>query len=169
MILVITSSLQVQQSIPPLVETLGESIHMAPSLRHATTLLKSNEYSVVVLDQLLVDSEPTESESLMLHTGTAIPIFVNFGINGPQRFVQELKFALRRRDRELSAAKNAIEQSVRKEWSGKITAMLLCCETAMQMPELPQAAQAKLNDVHQLAQELRGWLVTSAVAGSAPR
>jgi hypothetical protein len=164
MVLIVTPSSKVQESIPSIIEAIGESVHVAPSLRHAATLLRTGEYSVVVLDQLVLDSEPAESDTLMLHIGTAIPLCVNFGITGTQRFLGELKSALQRRNKEIASAKSAAEQSLRKEWSGKVTAMLLSCEMALEAPELPLVAETKLRDVYQLAQELKGRLTESMSA-----
>ena len=156
MILVITPSAKVQEAIPIFVEATSEPVHVAPTLRQAAVLLRAQDYSAVVLDQVFLDAEPDETEVLMQHTGTAVPVYVNFGISGTQRVISELRSALQRRKRELASAKDAAERAFRNELSGSVTAMLLSCEMALQVPELPGAAEAKLKAVYELAQELRG-------------
>lgn len=159
MILVISSSAKVQEAAPTFVEATAGPVHIAPSLRQAAVLLRAHEYSVVVLDQALLDSEPEESEVLTQHTGTGIPLCVNFAISGVPRVAREIRSALQRRKRETVAAKEAATQSLRNELKGNVTAMLLSCEMALQVPELPQAAATRLKSVYELAQEMRDKFV----------
>lgn len=162
MILLITPSAKAQECIPALQEATSEPAHAANSFRQAATLLRAQEYSAVVFDQALLDAEPGESEVMLQHIGTAIPVYVNFAISGTQRVVRELRSALQRRKREIAAAKQAAEESFRNDLKGNLTAMLLSCEMALKVPELPQIAEAKIRAVYEQALELRGKLGADA-------
>ena len=155
MILVITPSANIQSCIPAIQEASGESVQVTTGLRPATLLLRTQEYSAVVFDQVLMDADPDESEIIMQYLGAAIPIHVNFAITGAQRLVRELRMGLQRRKREVKTARAEAEKVLRSELKGNVTAMLLSCEMALGLPDLPAGAEEKLQVVHGLAEEIR--------------
>jgi hypothetical protein len=157
MILLITPSAKVQECAKALEEATSEALQVAPSLRHAATQLRSEEYSVVVMDQFLVEAEPEESDLVLQHIGTAIPVYANFAISGVDRVVRELRAALHRRKREVLTARKTAEQMLRNELKGTVTAMLLTCELALQAPDM-SAAEGKLRRLYELALEMRAKL-----------
>jgi len=69
--------------------------------------------------------------------------------------IRELRSALRRRAREVLVARQEAQQTLRHELRETITALLLSCEMALQVPELPPIAEAKMRSVHELAGEMR--------------
>jgi hypothetical protein len=79
---------------------------------------------------------------------------VNFAISGTARIERELRSALQRRKREMLAAKEEAEQVLRHELNDTVTALLLCCEMALQVPDLPESAETKLQTVGALAREV---------------
>jgi hypothetical protein len=153
MILLITPSAKVQQCTKVLEDATSETAQVAPSLRHAAAQLRSEEYSAVVVDQFLVEAEPEESELVLQHIGSAIPIYVNFAISGIDRVARELRAALHRRRREVTVARQAAEEMLRNDLKGTVTALLLSCELALQAQDLP-SAEAKIQRVYELALEM---------------
>lgn len=158
MILLITPSSKAQECIPAMQEATNEPAHVAGNFRQAAVLLRAQEYSAVVFDQALLDSEPDESEVMLQHIGAAIPVYINFGISSTPRVVRELRSALQRKKKESVAAHHAAEESLRNHLKDNVTAMLLSCEMALKAPELPQPAEAKLRAVYEQALEMRGKL-----------
>ena len=75
-------------------------MQVAATLRDAATQLRAHEFSAVIFDQALLEAEPDESELVLQHTGTAMPVHVNFAISGVARVVRELRAALRRHQSE---------------------------------------------------------------------
>src|SRR5271155_4767444 len=75
--------------------------------------------------------------------GTAVPVYSNFAIHGIERVSRELRSALHRRNRELQAARREAEQTLRSELKDTITALLLSCELALDVPNLPLFAGDK--------------------------
>jgi hypothetical protein len=155
MILLITPSARAQECAAALQQATNEPAQVATALHQAATELRAQEYSAVVVDQSLLDAEPDASEMVMQHIGTAMPVHVNFAISGIERVVREVRAALYRRKREVLVARQAVEQALRSELKGTITAMLLSCELALQAPNLPNAAEAKIRAAYELARELR--------------
>lgn len=157
MILLITPSAKVRDAAKRLEEALGETTQVAATLRQAASQLRSEEYTAVVMDQSLLESEPDESERVLQHIGTAMPVHINFAISGVERVLRELRAALHRRKREVMAARQMAEQSLRNELKGPLTALLLSCEMALQASDR-EAADSKIRRAWELAKEVRAKL-----------
>ncbi|HWY55385.1 MAG TPA: hypothetical protein VNZ03_13025 [Terriglobales bacterium] len=155
MILLITSLAKVQDCAKALQEVTGEPVQVAANLREAIAQLEAHEFSAVVLDQLLLDAEPDDVETIFKHVGTAVPVYSNFAISGIERVSRELHSALHRRKRELQRARQEVEQDLRSQLRGTVTALLLSCEIALGVPDLPLLAETKMRAVDALAKEMR--------------
>jgi len=158
MILLITPYARAQECSEAMEEATAETTQVAENLSDAATRLHAEEYSAVVIDQSLLEADPDESETVLQHVGTAVPIYVNFAISGKERVVRELRTALRRRTCEQLIARKAAELALRSDLNGAVTAMLLSCELALELPNLPILAREKIRTVHDLARELRRCL-----------
>ncbi len=90
--------------------------------------------------------------------GTAVPVYVSFAVNGIDRVVRELRIALQRREKEGQIARRIAERELRNQLKGTATAILLSCEMVLKSPNLPAAAQNRMQTVHGLAQEMCGKL-----------
>jgi hypothetical protein len=155
MILLITSLAKAEECAKALQEATAEPTQVAATLREALAQLQAHEFTAVVVDQLLLDAEPDDFETIIKHMGTAVPVFSNFAISGIQRVSRELRSALLRRKRELSLARQEAEQSLRSELKDTITALLLSCEMALDVPNLPLFAETKMRAVDALAKDMR--------------
>jgi hypothetical protein len=155
MILLITPSARAQECAEALQQATSETTHVASTLQEAVMQLRAQEYSAVVVDQSLLDAEPDASEMVLQHIGMAMPVHVNFAISGIERVVRELRAALCRHKREAIVARQAAEQALRSELRGTLTALLLSCELALQAPNLPGVAEAKIRTAYDLAREIR--------------
>jgi hypothetical protein len=155
MILLITPSARAEECVAAFQAATNEPAQIATSLRQAVAQLRVEEYSAVVIDQSMLDAEPDESEMLLQHMGAAMPVYVYFAVSGIERVVRELRAALCRRKREVLMARQGAEVALRSELKGTITALLLSCELALQVPNLPKAAEAKIQAAYDLAREMR--------------
>lgn len=133
----------------------GKVTEWAPTLQEAASRLRDQMYSVAVIDQFLLETDVEASEQLVEHLGTAVPVYVNFAITGIERLVREVRFALHRRKREESSARRAVQDQMRSEMRETLTAMLLSCELAMAVPDVPMPAAEKIRSIDMLARELR--------------
>lgn len=158
MILLITSSPRAQECAAVMQDATGESTGCAESMRAASKLLRSAEYSALVIDQYLVECDPTGTEVLLQHAGAAIPVYVNLAISGSERVARELKHAMRRNQKEREAAHRQAELAIRNELKDSVTALLLSCELALAVPQVPPAAQAKMRSACELAKSIRSRL-----------
>ena len=155
MILIITPSARGQQCADALKASTGNPTHWAQSLQDAASRLREQMYTAVVIDQFLLETDPEEADRVLEHLGTAFPVHINFAVTNLERLVREVRSALHRRQREESAARAAVEDQMRSEMRETLTAMLLSCELAMSVPDLPAPAVEKIRSIDNLARELR--------------
>jgi len=155
MLLLITPSARGLECTATLKESTGNETHWAESLQQATARLREQSYAAVVIDQFLLENEPAESDQVLEHLGTAYPLYVNFAVCGMERLVREVCSGLRRRKREEAQARRSVELQFRSEMFETLTAMLLSCELAMAVPNVPAPAAAKILAVDNLAREMR--------------
>jgi CheY-like chemotaxis protein len=155
MILLTTPSARGQECVASLQEATGEETHWAQNLQQALARLREQPYSVVVLDQFLLENEPGESDHVLEHLGTSFPVYLNFAVSGMQRLLREVRSALHRRQREEIQARRSVEQQVHSEMFESLTTMLLSCELAMAVPGVPAPAAEKIRIIDNLARDLR--------------
>jgi signal transduction histidine kinase len=155
MILLITSSANGPLCAESLHAATGQETHWAQTLQAAATRLREQTYSAAVIDQFLLETEPVESDQMIEHLGTAFPVYLNFAVTGMERLVREVRSALHRRKREEEAARRAVAEQMHSEMRDTLTAMLLSCELAMSVPDVPHPAIEKIRAIDNLARELR--------------
>lgn len=155
MILLITPSARIKECAQTLESATNHPVHTATSLQEAGSRLREQEYVAVVIDQFLLEAEPDESEQILQHIETAVPVYLNFAISGIPRVVRETRTALARRQREEQVARQSAERAVWNELKEDVTAMLLACDLALAVPDVPVPAAEKLRSVHDLAFHIR--------------
>jgi len=158
MILLISSLARVQDLAQALQEETQEPVQVCVTFAEAMAALQAREFSAVILDQLLLDGDPDGGETARKHFGSAIPVYVNFAVNGSARLVRELRSALQRRQRDIAAARKDAQHALRHELNDTVTALLLSCELALQVPDLPASAESKMQQVDALAKEVSAKL-----------
>jgi len=155
MILLVTTSASGSQCAESLYAATGQETQWANTLQAGATRLREQSYSAVVIDQFLLETEPEESDQMIEHIGAAFPVYVNFAVTGMERLVREVRSALHRRKREENAARRAVAEQLHSELSEALTAMLLSCELAMSVPDVPATAAEKIRTIDDLARKLR--------------
>ena len=158
MILLITSVAKAQECAQALQTATNEPVMVCAGLQEAVLQLKEKEFSAVVLDLLLLDAQPDEHETVLKYIGSAAPVYLNFAVTGTARAAREVRWALLRRKREVLAARNEAELGLRHELNDTLTALLLSCQMALQVPELPAQAETKMQTVEALAKEVSAKL-----------
>src|SRR5690242_11240422 len=100
MILLVTPCARMQDCVTAIEEASTETVQVAATLQQAASRLRAQEYTAVVFDQTLLESEPDAAEIALQHVESAIPVHINFAVSGVDRVVRELRAALHRRKRE---------------------------------------------------------------------
>jgi len=135
-----------------------EKVEVCHDLTRAISLLQEHDYSAVIVDELILDANSTSGETLFKHFGLAVPVFVNFAIAGIPRTMGLLQFALSRRSRELTEIRRKAGQDLRHQLNDTVTALLLSCEMALRVPDVPEPALCKMHSVELLAKQISSEL-----------
>ncbi len=155
MILLVSSSVKSSQCASAIAETTGVPTKISSSFHAAAEQLRNHDHQLVVIDLGLAEADPEAGEALIQELSTAMPLYVNFAISGLDRVVREVRAGLLRHKREVVSARRSAEENLRNELKGTVTALLLSCEMALQVPGLPQAAEVKMLAVDELAREVK--------------
>ena len=162
MIVIASAATNARECALALEKQTGERSVFSSTLRECAHKLQSQEFSAVVLDEVLVDSSAGSMDMMWKHAGGAIVVTVNFAICGADRVVREVRAALRRREKERASARSAAEARLRSELTGAVTGILLSSELALKQPELPALVANKLRSVHELAMQMKERLGPAA-------
>lgn len=154
MILLITSLAKASGLAHALEETAKDAVMIRHSCLEAIGELQTQEFTAVVCDQLLLDSDPDEGRSIVKYLGTAAFVSANLAISAPMRVGREVRWAVERRKRELATAKREAERALRNELNNSVAALLLSCEMALEVPDLPRRAASRISDVAALARQM---------------
>jgi hypothetical protein len=155
MLLVITPSAKARGCAQAIQQVTSEETHIAATASQALARLRAQEYVAVLIDQAFLETEPVESDMVLAHIGTAVPVHVNFAIHNMDRVARELQAGLQRQQKEVRLIRQEAQQTLRNELKDTVTALLLSCEMALQVPNLQSGAEARMRVAHQLAQEIR--------------
>lgn len=154
MLLVITPSAKARDSAQSIQRVTSEETHVVATSSQALARLRAQDYVAVLIDQAFLETEPVESDMVLEHIGTAVPVHVNFAISNMERVARELHAALRRHEKEVLLVRQEVQQAMRNDLKGTVTALLLSCELALQVPNLLSGAESRMRAVHELAKEI---------------
>lgn len=155
MILLVTSGHRRAECGSALEKATGESVEVCETVRKATALLRNHEYTAVVLDDPMVESDGEALDTLLNHLGLAVPVYVNLAVSNADRIARQLRLAVRRHRESRLIALRAAELQLRSEIRDAVTGILLSTELAMRVPEVPADVLEKLTSVFQLASNVR--------------
>ncbi len=158
MILLIWSSERAPDCAKTIEDTFQQRVHVAATLHEGCEHLQLEEYSAVLVDQWITEAEPGQADFLFHHLGTAVPVFVNFGISGVERILRELRAAFNRRGRETMQARHTARLALRNELKDDVTALLLSCGMALDDLALGEATVARLKKVEEAAHQIKSKL-----------
>ena len=157
MIVLITASERAGECVKLLTSELKEKSLCCRTLNEARRLVRSDGKSVVVLDQLLAESEGEELDRLAAELASPI-VMVNLAISAPKRVVAQVRAAMRRAEHEREAMQRSVVSEFRRELNSTVTGILLASQLALNEPGLPEGAQEKVRSVYRLAKDLREHL-----------
>ena len=161
MILLIWSSERAKDCARLIEDTFQQRVQVAATLHEGCDRLRLEDYAAVLVDQWITEVEPGQADYLFHHLGTAVPVFVNFGISGMERVLRELRAAFNRRGRETMLARHNARLALRNELKDDVTALLLSCGLVLEEPGVNEAVVARLKQVEQAAIQIKSKLALS--------
>lgn len=157
-ILMITSLAGAENCASAMAHQLGFTVEIAATRKAALIALRRSEYSVVVVDEALAESDPAGTELIWKHAALAVPLQVNFAISGASRVAREVRSALNRREQDQSLAMRAAASTIENELKSTVTGLLLQSQLALAEPCASPMLTAKLKLMVELAGSLRQQL-----------
>lgn len=143
---------------------LGVSIEIAGGRAAAMRLLERKSWSVVVLDQMIAETDPQGTELLWKYSGLAVPLQISLSLAGSLRLERELRMALARREREQELARLAATADVDTQLKNAVTAFLLETRLALQESDIPPQVESRLQTMAAIAERLRTDLQNAPAA-----
>lgn len=157
-VLMIATSDGVEQCGTELARELHLTVSLATSRRAALAAVRREQYSVIVVEQALVENDPEWADLLWQNAGFALPVEINLAISGCGRLVREVRSILQRREHEMEAARRAATTALANELKSSVTGMLLQSELALREPSVPAELAPKLKHLVELASAIRAQL-----------
>lgn len=155
MVLLITDSTIAPECARMLTSATHLKTEVAPDMRTALNRLREKEYRAVVLDDSMADTSSSKLDVVVKHLGTAVPVFVNFGVSAKERVVRDISTALKRVETEKQFARRSVEWELRSQLKADLTGILLSAEQALTAAGLPADVQAKLKSVCELVDRMK--------------
>lgn len=173
--LIVTAIEGIESSAAAMASHLQLTVEIAANRAGALRLLSRRSYAIVVIDQILAESDPEGADLIWKSAGVAIPVQINFALAGSSRLEREIKAALTRRDRERQLAMAAAAAAVDDEVKNAITGFLLESRLALAEENVPPRIETRLRNLAEMAHRLRERLIpggsrgTTSVSLPAPR
>lgn len=164
MILLVTAAERAADWAAHLARAISEPVVIARNFREAATYLRTVSYTLAVFDHHLMEAEPNEAERTFAHLGEATMLEINFAVTGMERLIGEAKSELKRRERNQAAARAAVVRALHGEFKETLTSLLLDCDMALAVADLPPAAGEKLTRIREVAQKFRLKLESAPLA-----
>jgi hypothetical protein len=133
-------------------------LHVTASLEDASHWLRSASCPVGVVDAGWLETDPKGVDRLLSENPALVPVFPNLAVCGTEHLVCEIKAALRRGEKERQRATDCARREFSIHLKNSLTAMLLDCDLALQIRDLPDEAAKKLLLLHDLATKMRDQL-----------
>ncbi len=164
--LIVTAMEGIESRAAELAVHLKLTVEIASSRGAAVRLLSRRSYALVIVDQILAETDPGGADLIWKNAGVAMPLQVNFALASRARLEREMRGALARREREhllaVAGAAAALDDAVKNA----ITGFLLESRLALAEENLPPRVEGRLRTLAEMADRLRDRLMTPSATGS---
>ena len=165
--LIVTAIEGIEATAAALAAKLGLTVEIASTRAAALRLLGRRGYAIVVLDQMLADSDPEAADLIWKHASLAVPLQISFALAGSARLEREVRGALARRQREHQLAEVAAVAAIDAELKDAVTGFLLEARLALAEDGVPPRLESRLRTLAAIAEHLRHRLGAAPLPGSA--
>ncbi|MFP5228489.1 MAG: hypothetical protein ACLGXA_12765 [Acidobacteriota bacterium] len=157
--LIVTALEGIESRGADLAERLKLRIEIASNRAAAVRLLSRRNYVLVMVDQILAESDPEGADLIWKSAGLAVPLQLNFALANSTRLEREIRSALARREREQQLAMTAATAAVDDALKNAITGFLLESQLALAEQNVPPRVETRLRTLAEMADRLRERLL----------
>ncbi len=161
-VLIVSSMAGAEGLAATLSRALGSLVQVAAGHRAGVIALRHREFSVVVIDDCMAETNPGAADLLWQSLGMAVPVYTNFAFAGGARLAREVQAAILRREQQQVHALRAAASQLENELKSTVTGLLLQSQLALAEPALTPRLTGKLTLVAELAGSLRRRLEGTA-------
>jgi len=144
-----------QSAADALRRALDTEIKLLPSLRAGLSVLRLDDFSLVLLDETLAAADPDSTDRIYQVTSSPV-LELNLAISSAPRIVRQVRAELIRRTRDIALAQSTAAAILHSELNETLSGILLESELALRQATPAQAP--KLRELVQLASHLRDQL-----------
>ena len=135
-----------------------DKVKTVDTMKLALAALRDQEFTLLVADENLLESDPGSLEALVQRFQAAAPVVVDLACYRPEKVAKVVAAAAKRRALEFEVArKNALEE-LRSELKSDVTGLLLSSEMVLKTPGLPQTATERIANLLEIANRMRARL-----------
>ena len=157
-LLLVTGIEGIEATASALAGKLGCAMEIASTRAAAVRLLERRCYALVVMDQLLADTDVEGTDLVWRSAGLAIPLQFSFALAGSERLEREIRAAMARRRREQELSRAVAAAALDAELKNAVTGLLLESQLALAEEHLPPRLESRLHRLAGLVEQLRETL-----------
>jgi len=164
-VLMIAAADHAERCATALARQLNLTVEIATSRRAALAAVRREQYSVVVVEESMVEADSDWADLLWQNAGFTQPVLVNladFSGSVRSRLVREVRSVLLRRDHEYTLARRAATAELQNELKSSVAGLLLQSELVLREPSVPAALAPRLQMLVELAGTIRQQLRPTA-------
>ena len=154
-VLMVTTVANAEECVRVVQESVGVDVELAASRKAGLSALRREEFSVVMVEESLAETDPQWAEEMRAAGGLAMLLHVNIAITGCTRLGREVRAALLRRNGERAAARRVAKRELENELKSSVTGLLLESELALREPSVSATLEPKLRRMVELAGAIR--------------
>ncbi len=132
-----------------------DKVKTVNSTKQALAALRSQEFSIVVADENLLESEPGSLDALVQRMEMAAPLVVDLACNRPEKVGKLVALADKRRKLEFQLARQKALNDLRSEFKSDVTGLLLSSEMALKTAGLSNSAAERLTQVVEIVNRMK--------------
>jgi hypothetical protein len=159
MILLVTLAPSAPDCASRLQQSTGEPVTIATGFSDAVAHLRTADVSLVIIDRNLMEAEPHEASTLWAHLESTIVVDLNLALTGLDRLILEVQAVRKRFQHNHAVARDRAARSLQSEINQTLNALLLDCDLAAQITDLPSSAGERIAAIRTDAESLRRQLV----------
>ena len=162
MILLVTPAPSAPDCAHRLNQATAETVTIAHSFSDALAHLRAADVSLVILDCNLMEAESREASTLWAHLESTTVVEINLALTGVDRLILEVQAVRKRSQHNQAVARESALRSLQGEVNQALTSLLLDCDLAAQMMDLPSPAAERIASIRTDAEKLRQQLTPAS-------
>jgi len=161
MILLITAAPSASDCATRLAQSTGEPITVAGNFFDALARLRTATFDLAILDRNLAEAEPHQARALWAHLESTTVVELNLALTGFDRLMREVQSARKGSEHNRAAARQNATRLLQGEINQTLTTLLLDCDLAARITDLPSSASERIAAIRTDAENLRRQLTLS--------